>query len=147
MKVPLQKEKVLKKNHFFFGHVSDHCGGEKCYLKENCEFNQSKQKKHCVCGPRACPDMIEPEWVCANNGQTYASKCWMHMSDCFSGTVYAVKKGKCDEHHRGHPGGRRGHHGGRHEHRHGHRHHGKYEIHCTPIPFSCWNKWENTSAV
>ena len=76
--------------------------------------------------------MMKPEWVCANNGKTYASKCWMQMSDCFSGTVYAVKKGKCDDHY----GGRRGHHGGRHGRRHGHRHHSKCGMHYTSIPLA-----------
>ena len=89
-----------------------------------------------MCGPRACPDLMKPEWVCANNGKTYVSECWMRMSDCFSGTVHAVKKGKCDEQGRRH-GHHRGHHGGRHGQRHGHRHHGKYGIHYTSTQSSC----------
>jgi len=53
-------------------------------------------KSQCECPPYACGDFVEPMYVCSNTGQTFSSECWLQASDCFSGTVYPVKNGKCD---------------------------------------------------
>lgn len=102
-----QKDLQLK------AHQKYHCGDKMCYLKEKCRTDDVTNEKRCECMPYACPDLSRPQWVCANNGRTYSSECWMKASDCFSGTVYKVHKGRCGQ----------GKHGRHHHHR---RHHGKY---------------------
>lgn len=101
---------VYKKDLQLKAHQKYHCGDKMCYLKEKCRTDDVTNEKRCECMPYACPDLSRPQWVCANNGRTYSSECWMQASDCFSGTVYKVHKGTC----------------GRGRHHHHRRHHGKY---------------------
>jgi len=73
------------------------CGMEQCFDKERCIYNSYNMKSQCECPPYACGDLIEPEYVCSNTGQTFSSECWLQASDCFSGTVFTVKKGECQK--------------------------------------------------
>ena len=58
-------------------HLLDKCIDKKCHRYKVC-INQPDRRSGCWCP--ACQDVYQP--ICASDGKTYASECWMVYKSC-----------------------------------------------------------------